>query len=79
MTYPDIEADGCGYRAQIVYDRGACGVLHLSGLHQSFSAARDRARSVAAAMRGAGEMGVAGWVACLGERPAGFPRNGVPA
>lgn len=79
MTYPDIETEGCGYRAKVLYDGGAVASLEFPGLHQSCYAARGRAQKIAAALRTAGETGVRGWVGWHGERPEGFPRNGIAA
>ena len=77
--YPDVDTDVSGYVATIHYDLEGGHRLILPGVHDNFRGARDRARRVADAILASGETGLCGWVEFRGEKPAGFPRNGVKA
>ena len=75
-AYADFDAMQGGYSAcAIEIDGGRR--IEFPGLHPSFSAARDRAKRLHAALLAAGETGIKPHVHWHGERPAGFPRNGV--
>jgi hypothetical protein len=78
--FPDVDAAVGGYAAEI-RDTSNLEIksMRLPGVHDSFAQARARARRAAAALVAAGESGLVGWVAYTGERPAGFPHNGVRA
>lgn len=77
-NYPDIETDDSNYRAAIRYDdTEGWPTFAFPGGHTSFAMAASRARSLTAAIRTAGELGVSAYVVYSGERPDGFPRNGV--
>ena len=78
MQYPDLDADGPSvYRAGVRYAIEGQPALAFPGGHLSFAAAAEKARKLCAALRAAGEVGVSPHVGVSGERPAGFPRNGV--
>jgi hypothetical protein len=76
--YPKLDAEISAYRAALAYD-GVLAPLVLPGAHEEFPAAAARARKIAEALRAVGETGLAPHVTFSGERPAGFPRNGVRA
>lgn len=75
--YPDLEPEIAGYQPSVHYDGSEAPPLVIPGGHETFAAACHRARRIAEALRGAGETGITPWVVVSGERPAGFPRNGV--
>lgn len=80
-TFPDTDGETSGYVAAIRYDSGdgSIPLIRLPGWHLTFVAARDRARRVAMAILEADERGLCAHVAFGGDRPAGFPKNGVDA
>ena len=75
--YPELDTEIAGYTAAIRYEGWP--LLVIPGLHAEFDAAKHRALRVSKALLAAGETGVRGWVTVKGERPPGFPRNGVRA
>jgi len=78
--YPDFDIGdetAGGYTAAVVFDTASFSPLVFPGAHAEYCAARTRAFRCATALRAAGELGVKAHVGCVGERPAGFPRNGV--
>ena len=75
-TYPTVDADVSGYTAMVAFDADGASVT-FPGRHLDYAAAAARARKLASAIRAAGEMGCQAQVGFSGERPAGFPRNGV--
>lgn len=76
MIYPITDLNVSAYTAGIVYVDGAR-TIRFDGVHQDFSTARDRSRKIAQALVAAGEVGIKAHVGFTGERPEGFPRNGV--
>lgn len=74
--FTDFDADTGGYSACVIEIDGGRRI-EFSGLHPSFGAARDRAKRLHQALLAAGETGIKPHVHWHGERPAGFPRNGV--
>jgi hypothetical protein len=74
--YPDLDPDVSAYTVLVRYD--GCDPLRFPGVHDSFRAASTRARKIRDGLFSAGETGVYISVGFSGERPAGFPRNGVP-
>jgi hypothetical protein len=74
--YPTVDADVSGYTAAVAFDADGATVV-FPGRHLDYAAAAARARKLASAIRAAGEMGCRAKVGWVGERPAGFPRNGV--
>lgn len=74
--YPTVDLDTSSYSAGIVYIDGAS-QISFPGAHQDFGAAKTRAERIRSALVAAGEIGIKAHVGFRGERPVGFPRNGV--
>lgn len=74
--YPNVDADVSGYTAIVTFDADGA-EAKFPGRHLDYASAAARAHSLVAALRDAGEMGCRAKVGYAGERPAGFPRNGV--
>jgi hypothetical protein len=75
--FPDMDEEVGGYRACIVGDSTELPRIEFHGLHHAFAAARDRAKRIHAALVSAGETGIKAHVHWHGDRPDGFPRNGI--
>ena len=74
--YPTLNSEHGVYVAEVVYIDGG-NSLRFNGGHEEFQVAAARARKIRQALMDAGEVGLKAHVGFAGERPDGFPRNGV--